>query len=79
MVTVNTTAGAATAGNAATTLDVIRSLNSIGVANNSVQTTGYTLYPNYNNYGGAQPPQILGYTVTNSLQVKVSVSFGQNL
>ncbi len=73
VVTVATTAGAATAQNAATTLGVIRALNSIGIANSSMQTTGYTLSPSYNNnYGSAQPPQILGFTVTNSLRVNVT-------
>lgn len=72
VVTTNSTAGEATSANAAITINVIRALNSIGVANSSIQTTGYTLYPNYNNYNNYQVPQILGYTITNSLQVNLT-------
>jgi uncharacterized protein YggE len=73
VVSVDKTAEAATGANAVSTIAVIRGLNSIGIANSSIATQGYTLYPNYaNNYNSNSPPQILGYTVTNSLEVNLT-------
>jgi uncharacterized protein YggE len=76
MVSVVTNAGTAQDAievNAASAGKVIKSLNSIGVDNSSIQTQGYSLSPNYaNSYGGNAPPNITGYTVTNSLLVNVT-------
>lgn len=72
VVTEDTTAGQATAANAAATTAVIKALGSIGIANSSIQTTSYDVSPNYNYNNQGQPPTILGYTVTNSLRVNVT-------
>ena len=67
----NVTAGEATSADAAATTAVIKALNSIGIANGSIQTTSYDVSPNYD-YTQGKPPTIMDYTVTNSLQVNVT-------
>lgn len=80
VVTNAATAGDATSSNAATTTKVIKALNSIGIDNSSIQTQGFSLYPNYaNNYGSTAPPAITSYTVTNSLQVNLTSSSATQL
>ena len=71
----NKTAQATTQTDAATISRVVKALNGIGISNSSIQTAGYSLYPDYNNcnYNGCVP-QILGFTVTNSLQVNITSS-----
>lgn len=70
VVTDNSTAVGATTANAVATSSVIKALNSIGIANSSIETMGYNLSPNYNY--NQQPPALTGYAVTNSLQVNVT-------
>jgi len=72
VVTQEATAGAATSLNSLLTLAVIKALNSIGILNSSIQTSSYSLSPNYNYNNGQQPPTITSYTVTDSLQVNVT-------
>ncbi len=80
VVTNAATAGEATTSNAATTTKVIKALNSIGVDNSSIQTQGFTLYPNYaNNYGSITPQAITSFTVTNSLLVNLTSSSATKL
>jgi uncharacterized protein YggE len=74
VITSNSTAQQATSSNAKTLTDVIRALNGIGISNSSIQTQGYTLSPNYANCYSNCTPQIIGYTVTNSLQVNLTSS-----
>jgi uncharacterized protein len=68
----NTTAVAATSSNAQDVVNVIKALNGIGIANSSIQTQGYSLSANYANCYSSCVPQIIGYTVTNSLQVNIT-------
>ena len=70
--TANTTAMAATASNARDMTNVIRALNGIGISNSSLVTQGYSLYANYANCYSSCVPQIIGYSVTNSLQVNIT-------
>jgi uncharacterized protein YggE len=73
VVTEAATAQAATGSNAGAVANVIKALNQIGVGNSSIQTQGFSLDPDYaNNYGGTSVPQILGYTVTNTLMVNLT-------
>ena len=72
--TSNTTAVAATTSNARDMADVLRALNGIGISNSSIETQGYSLSANYANCYSNCVPQIIGYTVTNSLQVNVTSS-----
>lgn len=66
------TAEGATSSNAQDMLSVIRALNAIGVSNSSIQTQGYSLSVNYANCYSSCVPQIIGYSVTNSLQVNIT-------
>lgn len=68
----NSTAEAATSTNAQKMASVIRALNGIGVSNSSIETQGYNLYANYANCYSSCVPQIIGYSVTNSLQVNIT-------
>ena len=70
----NTTAVAATSSNAQDMTNVIRALNAIGISNSSIETQGYTLSANYANCYSSCVPQIIGYSVTNSLQVNITSS-----
>ena len=72
--TSNTTAVAATTSNARGMASVLRALNGIGISNSSIETQGYSLSANYANCYSNCVPQIIGYSVTNSLQVNVTSS-----
>jgi uncharacterized protein YggE len=72
--TTNTTAVAATASNARDMTNIIRALNGIGISNSSIETQGFSLYANYANCYSNCVPQIIGYSVTNSLQVNITSS-----
>lgn len=76
----NKTAQATTSTDAVITGRVVKALNGIGISNSSIETAGYSLYPNYSNcsYNGCIP-QILGFTVTNSLLVNLTSSDPQQL
>jgi uncharacterized protein YggE len=72
----NATAVAATTSNAREMANVIRALNNIGISNSSIETQGYSLSANYANcYADSNcVPQIVGYSVINSLQVNITSS-----
>jgi hypothetical protein len=72
--TANTTAVAATTSNAQDMTNVIKALNGIGISNSSLETQGYSLSANYANCYSNCVPQIIGYSVTNSLQVNITSS-----
>src|SRR5467141_2476346 len=73
-VTENKSAIDATSSNAAVTSKVIKALNAAGVSN-SIQTQGYNLNVDYSNCNYSTCiPQIIGYTVTNSLLVNLTSS-----
>jgi len=64
------TANQAAQQNAAQTSAVIAALNQVLGQAGSIQTAGYSLYPQYSNSAN---PSIVGYTVSNSLQVTTIV------
>lgn len=64
------TANQAAQQNAAQTSAVIAALNQVLGQTGSIQTAGYSLYPQYSNSAN---PSIVGYTVSNSLQVTTAV------
>jgi uncharacterized protein YggE len=75
-----TTAESASSTNAQAIAKVISSLNSIGIDNKSIETQGYSIYPNYaQGYGGNVVPSIVGYTVTNTLLVNVTSTTSSQL
>lgn len=74
------TAEGASSSNAQTISKVIGALNSIGIGNSSIETQGYSIYPNYAyNSGGSVPPAIASYTATNSLLVNITSSSSREL
>jgi hypothetical protein len=73
------TAEAATSSDAAATLSVIRALNGIGVSNSSIETQGYSLSTDYADCDSSCIPQIIGYTVSNNLQVNITSSVPSQL
>ena len=50
--------------------DLIASLQGLGVAEEDVQTSNYSIYPEYD-YSDNQAPRITGYRVDNTLNVKI--------
>lgn len=72
VVTNNNTAEQATSSDAAATVSVIKALNGIGISNSSIETQGYSLSVNYANCYSSCIPQIIGYSVTNNLQVNIT-------
>lgn len=77
--TQNSTAEAATQTNAKRVSSVISALESIGVSNSSIETQGYNLYANYANCYSPCIPSIIGYSVTDTLQVNVTSSSATTL
>ncbi|QQG48770.1 MAG: SIMPL domain-containing protein [archaeon] len=72
----NATALGATKEDAILTAKVIKALNSIGIANTSMHTQGFSLYPNYYECYcyNPNPPAIVSYTVSNSLTINITNS-----
>jgi uncharacterized protein YggE len=60
-------ASAAIDENAATMTTVIAALKQLGFTDDDMQTTTYTVYPNYN----YDVRQVVGYQVTNMIQIKI--------
>ena len=60
-------ASAAIDENAATMTTVIAALKQLGLTDDDMQTTTYTVYPNYN----YDVRQVVGYQVTNVIQIKI--------
>lgn len=50
--------------------DVIKFLKEFGVEEKDIKTTNYRLYPRYN-YKDRRIPQIIGYEITQTLEVKI--------
>lgn len=69
------TAGAATAANTAAMNEVLAALKSDGIAERDIQTSNFSIYPQYRRSetknGTIETQEIVGYEVTNSLSVKV--------
>jgi uncharacterized protein len=53
--------------NAVTMTAVVTALKQLGFTDNDMQTTTYTVYPNYN----YDVRQVIGYQVTNMIQIKI--------
>jgi uncharacterized protein YggE len=57
--------------------DVLKAMRDAGIANKDLQTSGFSIQPKYvypqlKSTGERQPPKIVGYTVRNSLDVRVT-------
>lgn len=68
----NSTAEEATQSDAQRTASVIDSLEAMGISNGSIETQGYSLSADYAGCYSSCIPSIVGYTVSNSLQVNVT-------
>ena len=63
------TVDAATAEAAATATEIINALKGAGVAEDDIQTSNYSIYPEYDYSGTVQ--RLLGYRVNNQVNVKI--------
>ncbi len=72
VVTQAPTAQEAAAANATRTGTVIGALQALTGSSGSTQTVGYSLYPVYNNPPAGQNPSIVGYMVTNTVEVSLT-------
>ena len=73
VVTQGQTAESAAAQNAKQTTEVIAALKKELGTRAEIQTSGYSIHPNYRSpRDGSAPPTIAGYTATNTVQVKLS-------
>jgi len=72
VVTQAQTAAAAAGQNAKQTADVIATLKKALGGDAGIQTSGYSIQPNYRHSRDGSPPTILGYTASNTVQVKSS-------
>jgi hypothetical protein len=66
------TAQEAAAANAAQTAKVLEQLKKAAGANSEIRTLSYTVHPRYQHNQGAREPQIVGFTATNMLNVKLN-------
>ena len=69
VVTQSATAQDAAAGNATRTAAVVSALQGLVRSNTNIKTISYSLSPVYNNPPAGQSPVIVGYTVTNTVEV----------
>lgn len=70
------TARAALDANSAAMQDVLAAMRDQGIAERDLQTANFSIYPRYKHQpqrpsGEQEPPRIVGYTVSNSLTVRV--------
>lgn len=69
------TAEAALSANSAAMKDVITALKADGIADRDIQTSDFSIYPQYRHSepknGITDPPEIIGYEVANTLTLKV--------
>lgn len=79
VMTQGSTAEAATQANAQSTSSVISALGGIGISNSSIQTQAFNLNVDYSNCYSSCIPSIIGYTVSNTLQVNVTSGDAQVL
>src|ERR1044071_1316393 len=66
VITQGTTAQDAAQQNATQTAAMLTALKGVLGTNGTVQTVGYSVSPRYNN---SQPPSVIGYTASNTVQV----------
>jgi uncharacterized protein len=79
VVTQDTTAEVASQANAQSTSSVISALEGIGISNSSIETQGYNLNVDYSSCYSSCIPSIIGYTVSNTLQVNITSSDSRTL
>ncbi len=72
VVTQAQTAAAAAGQNAKQTADVIATLKKVLGGEAGIQTSGYSIQPNYRHSRDGSPPSIVGYIASNMVQVKSS-------
>ncbi|CDZ58120.1 SIMPL domain-containing protein [Neorhizobium galegae] len=69
------TAEAALSASSAAMKDVLSALKSDGIADRDIQTSNFSIYPQYRHTepkgGVIEPPQVIGYEVSNTLTLKV--------
>ncbi|MCQ1574959.1 SIMPL domain-containing protein [Neorhizobium galegae] len=69
------TAQAALSASSAAMKDVLSALKSDGIADRDMQTSNFSIYPQYRHTepkgGVIEPPQVIGYEVSNTLTLKV--------
>lgn len=71
VVTMAATAQAAQEENARHTNAAIEALLKVGLARESIQTSGYSIWPEYNYNEKREKPEIIGYRAHNQMHVKV--------
>jgi uncharacterized protein len=72
VVTQAQTAEGAAGENAKQTSEVIAALKKSLAADSEIQTSGYSIHPNYKNTRDGSAPTIAGYTASNTVQIKSS-------
>ncbi|CAN7396929.1 SIMPL domain-containing protein [Neorhizobium sp. LjRoot104] len=69
------TAEAALSASSAAMKDVLSAIRSDGIADRDIQTSNFSIYPQYRQpepkEGVVEPPQVIGYEVSNTLTLKV--------
>jgi uncharacterized protein YggE len=50
---------------------ILKSLESLGIGKESIQTTSYNIYPVYKYSNDGSPPVLVGYRVTHSLEIVI--------
>jgi uncharacterized protein YggE len=71
VVTQATTAGAALKENSAAVEQLLKALRDRGIAERDLQTSNFNIAPQYRQTQGQHAPEIVGYQVSNQVQVKV--------
>ncbi len=72
--TVDKSAKKAVQSNSEAMAKIIKALKAKGIKGNSLQTTGFSVSPQYENYGSLKTkrnPEIIAYKVTNNIQITV--------
>ena len=65
------TAAAALAGNSSRMAGVLAALKKQGIADKDIQTSNFSVSPQYTNGADNQPPHLTGYQVNNDVQVRL--------
>ncbi|MDJ0270379.1 MAG: SIMPL domain-containing protein [Aigarchaeota archaeon] len=51
--------------------NVIETIKSLGVSDEFIKTTGYSIYPQYEYYRDGSPPTIVGYIAQHTIEVRI--------
>ena len=71
VITESTSTSEASSKNAEILSAILKSLESLEIGKESIQTTSYNIYPIYKYSNDGSPPVIVGYRVTHSLQIVI--------